>query len=626
MTQLMCRNGHPQVKATARFCYLCGAQMVAPVEGSAVNGVCSNGHAQVRAGANFCYLCRAPISLRPDPANGVCVNGHPQMRMGAKFCYQCRQPVALQATGPLINGRYQIAGEIGRGGMGSVVYRVLDSATGKTYALKEIDETQLQPVSDRPEIIRAFQREAELLQRLDHPNIVKVYDSFQLGIKHYMVMDLVQGKMLEDLLTASPGGFPEARMLPWAVQLCDALDYLHHQTPPIIYRDMKPANAMIADRSGQITLLDFGIAREFKGGKKKSDTIKFGTDGYAPPEQYGKKGVETSPASDVYALGAMLHQLLTGKDPAQNPFTFDFLILSRPPVLASPRMIDALKKALDMDVSKRFQTMAEFSTALTGQQSPARQAAPKKVGSPAVNNPPGASAGPQVLPSCAAGAVPAANSVLPPMPSTTGSAVQVSVSQLDFGKVEKGGEAPPKKIFTATLAHGGRAQITPSDPWLVPMPSTVTSGGLVEVSIEAGKLPLGKPQWTLPNILRFTVDQLKRLPGPVWWLVGLMLLVGIQLRAIWQVAVILIMGWLGLQLVTWSIGQLLPYLAAYAADHSGLLTVSDGSTSQTITVHVTAMPSLWRKTMGWLTLLAVVLGEAGAALVAGWFLFQTLGG
>jgi serine/threonine protein kinase, bacterial len=378
MAPLYCPKGHAQDCLDARFCKTCGAPIATA---SPTYGVCQNGHPQLRAGANFCYACGARVGattsrpLTGHPLNGICANGHPQVRRGARFCYQCGAAVnplgrvtpPPTPAGPLIHGRYEVLGELGRGGMGSVVYKVADThSNGQLRALKEIHETQLQPANERPQIVQAFQREAELLRRLEHPNIVKVHDSFQIGQKHYMAMDLVQGRMLEDMLAGSPGGLPESRVLAWADQLCEALSYLHSQQPPIIYRDMKPQNAMVEDAGGQIKIVDFGIAREYKGGQKRGDTIRFGTAGYAPPEQYSTSQVETSPASDVYALAAMLHQLLSGKDPTDNPFQFDFLILSRPPIAASARVIDALKKALDKKPAWRYQTIAEFQKALTG--------------------------------------------------------------------------------------------------------------------------------------------------------------------------------------------------------------------------------------------------------------------
>ena len=387
MADLYCPKGHAQDRPNARFCKMCGAPIAAasPTAAGPTYGVCPKGHPQVRAGTKFCYVCGSqvgPTANRPltgHPINGICSNGHPQVRRGARFCYQCgaavnqlgAQPPGTAGGQPpaprLINNRYEVLGELGRGGMGSIVYKVADTQSGRQLrALKEMDETLLQPVSDRPQIVDAFRREAALLRRLDHPHIVKVHDGFQIGQKHYMAMDLVQGRMLEDRLAASPGGLPESSVLAWADQLCEALSYLHGQQPPIIYRDMKPQNVMVEDAGGQIKIFDFGIAREYKGGQKKGDTIRFGTAGYAPPEQYTTSQVETSPASDVYALAAMLHQLLSGRDPTDNPFLFDFVILGRPPISASARVINALEKALDKKPELRYQTIAEFQTALTG--------------------------------------------------------------------------------------------------------------------------------------------------------------------------------------------------------------------------------------------------------------------
>jgi len=552
----------------------------------------------------------------------VCANGHPQLRPGAKFCYLDGSPVSMLGKppsapirkGPLINGRYQTVAELGRGGMGSVVYRVADvQSGGREFALKEIDETQLQPAGERPEIVKAFQREANLLRRLDHANIVKVYDSFQIDIKHYMVMDLVLGKMLEDLLETSPGGFPEARVLEWAEQLCDALSYLHSQTPPIIYRDLKPQNVMVEDAGGAITIIDFGIAREFKGGKKKGDTIKFGTEGYAPPEQYGKGNVETSSASDVYAFGAMLHQLLSGKDPTQNPFNFDFLILSRPPISASPRVIDALKRALDNLPQKRFQTIDEFRQALTGLATPKAKKSP----SPAA----GAQSQSQLPMSGSHAPSPVGGPPLS-LPSW-GGGLQLSATQLDLGHIEKGGLRPAPRTFTVTSL--GLAQISARENWLVAMPSTVSSGGLVEVSVQTDHLPLCGRQWRAPDLVRPVVNQLRRIPRNAWWVIAFMLLLGLAARSIWPVAILVIGGWLGLHVTLWLASQLLARVVAVPTDLAGQVFVADGPIQKIVDVRVKAVPSQWRSAVGWLISIAVVGGVVASILVGLAWLIQQLG-
>jgi hypothetical protein len=145
----------------------------------------------------------------------------------------------------------------------------------------------------------------------------------------------------------------------WARQIVDVLDYLHSQNPPIIYRDMKPSNVMLVEGTERIKLIDFGIARFHKAGKAH-DTEAFGTAGYAPPEQYGKG--QTDQRSDIYALAATLHHLLTNQDPSLNPFTW--LPVRRFNPALSQRAEMALQRALNLDPSKRFASIVEFADAL----------------------------------------------------------------------------------------------------------------------------------------------------------------------------------------------------------------------------------------------------------------------
>ena len=164
------------------------------------------------------------------------------------------------------------------------------------------------------EIIEAtenFKREALLLAGLTHPNLPSIYDHFSEAGRWYLVMDFIEGETLEERLNKEPEGrlsVEEAQRI--GIQLCTVLGYLHGRQPPIIFRDLKPANIMMTP-DGHLYLIDFGIVRHFKPGQAK-DTIAFGSPGYAAPEQYGK--AQTTARSDIYSLGANLHQLLTGID------------------------------------------------------------------------------------------------------------------------------------------------------------------------------------------------------------------------------------------------------------------------------------------------------------------------
>ncbi len=158
-----------------------------------------------------------------------------------------------------------------------------------------------------------FRREAELLAKLRHPRIPEIHDYFLEGGKYYLVMDLAEGENLEERLQRLKTPLTEKEVINYAIQVCEALEYLGKQNPPVIHRDIKPAN-IVVDKTGQIRLVDFGIARAKPnlGAAVSRDTSLWGTKGYAPPEQHAG---QTEPRSDVYALGATMHHLLTGHDP-----------------------------------------------------------------------------------------------------------------------------------------------------------------------------------------------------------------------------------------------------------------------------------------------------------------------
>jgi serine/threonine protein kinase len=220
----------------------------------------------------------------------------------------------------LLQQRYLILGQIGRGGMGAV-YKAEDTRFSRRYvAIKEMSQSHLNTVELEMAIAR-FQQEADMLASLVHPNLPRITDRFSDQERSYLVMDFIDGKTLLQLLKETPNHqLPVAQVLYYARQLCDVLIYLHGHQPPIIFRDLKPTNVMITPRD-QVFLIDFGIARSFKEGKSQ-DTFFLGSPGYAPPEQHGY--AQTNPRSDLYGLGATLHYCLTGRDPfyAQDRFSF----------------------------------------------------------------------------------------------------------------------------------------------------------------------------------------------------------------------------------------------------------------------------------------------------------------
>lgn len=212
----------------------------------------------------------------------------------------------MAEIGSVIDGKYEILREIGHGGM-SVVYLAMDTHLNKQWAVKEIKKKGSGKNDEI--IVNSLLAEANLMKRLDHAALPRIVDIIDNGVTIYVVMDYIEGESLDKILNEY-GAQPEELVIGWAMQLCDALAYLHAQKPPIIYRDMKPANIMLKPE-GNIKIIDFGIAREYKE-QSLADTTVLGTKGYAPPEQYSG---QTDARSDIFALGMTMHHLLTGIDP-----------------------------------------------------------------------------------------------------------------------------------------------------------------------------------------------------------------------------------------------------------------------------------------------------------------------
>jgi serine/threonine-protein kinase len=276
-------------------------------------------------------------------------------------------PATSAATGVLpqqtiLQGRYVIEQKLGQGGMGAV-YRARDLRLSTVnWAIKEMSQAQITGPLELQQARAAFQHEAELLAGLSHPGLPKVVDHFEQDGKAYLVMEFVPGDSLLTIARREGLPFPLPRVLDWARQVCEVLDYLHNRPTPIIFRDLKPANVMLTPE-GRIKLVDFGIARIFKPGKER-DTQAFGTLGYSAPEQYGQS--QTDSRADVYSLGVLLHQLLTGYDPTRTPFRLPPANQVNP---AIPQHIsDAIARAVDPDPNARFSDARAFYRALTADQ------------------------------------------------------------------------------------------------------------------------------------------------------------------------------------------------------------------------------------------------------------------
>ncbi len=265
----------------------------------------------------------------------------------------------------LSGGRYRVEQLVASGGMGAV-YKAMDTRFNRPCAVKEMLD-EFQSDAERSQAVEWFRREATLLLDLNHPCIPRVRDFFVEGDRHYLVMDFIEGRTLGEVLEKEGNvaglngarGVSEARARSWTQQLCNVLNYLHHQNPPIIFRDLKPTNIMVTARD-EIKLIDFGIARTFQKSQQQVTIIM--TLGYAPPEQL--HGMP-EPRSDLYALGATMHRLLTHHDAANNKpsiFSFPPIRSLRPDI--SPAFESVIMKALSPGLEQRWRDAGEMERAV----------------------------------------------------------------------------------------------------------------------------------------------------------------------------------------------------------------------------------------------------------------------
>lgn len=472
-----CSHCGTTLRPGVHFCRQCG-QPVAD-DSTTDAHTCPRCGARVREAARFCPSCCASLTTPSGPATGPrCPNCGTPIRAGAHFCQNCSHRLATPPSTPsppgrfgtgellpltILAGRYVIMEKIAQGGMGAVYMAQDKRLQDKIVAVKEMSESIITK-TERKRVLESFQREAELLARLAHPNLVRVTDRFQEGEHHYMVMEFIEGQTLEKMLKGRSDPFPEEQVLDWAGQLCDVLFYLHNQEPKIIYRDMKPANVMVLNGSDQVKLIDFGIARLFKTGKQK-DTVEFGTDGYAPPEQYGK--AQTDERSDIYALGAMLHELLTLREPMTRPFQFPTVSSLNSKV--SRRVDIAIAQAVEADRDKRHQSMEEMRSALI-EGDTAQKRRPKRK--------------------------------RPSQPAASGR-LKLTPDWVNFGEIPAGGNAPALSLSIA-LPTGEQATLNTEAPWLHINPQKISQQGeQATITLDAAHLKPGRLQLSGGGVKRW---------------------------------------------------------------------------------------------------------------------------
>ncbi len=257
-------------------------------------------------------------------------------------------------VGQVFDGKYKILNKVGQGGM-SVVYLAMNEKANKQWAVKEVRKDG---VLDFEAVKQGLVAETDILKKLSHPNLPSIIDVIDTEDSFIIIMDYIQGNSLNKALDEF-GAQPQENVIEWAKQLCDVLGYLHSRNPAIIYRDMKPANIMLKP-DGNVTLIDFGTAREFKE-KNLADTTCLGTVGYAAPEQFGGMG-QTDARTDIYCLGATLYHLVTGKNPCEPPY--EILPIRQINPSLSSGLENIIIKCTKSNPAERYQSAAELMYAL----------------------------------------------------------------------------------------------------------------------------------------------------------------------------------------------------------------------------------------------------------------------
>lgn len=265
----------------------------------------------------------------------------------------------MTKEGTILDGKYEIWKEVGRGGM-SIVYLARDNRLNKQWAVKEIKNDGSKSTRT---LLKGLEREANILKNVDHPVLPRIVDIINQDGTIYVVMDFIEGTTISDRLKKE-GAQPQETVIEWGLQLASALDYLHNMKPPVIYRDMKPSNVMIKPEGG-VKLIDFGTAKEYIV-ENNADTTALGTRGYAAPEQFGDKqgrGIyNTDARTDIYNLGATLYHIVTGMNPCEPPYEI------RPIREWNPALSSGLEKIIlkctQADPNDRYQNCTELMYAL----------------------------------------------------------------------------------------------------------------------------------------------------------------------------------------------------------------------------------------------------------------------
>ena len=265
----------------------------------------------------------------------------------------------MTKEGTVLDGKYEILKEIGRGGM-SIVYLARDNRLNKQWAVKEMKNDGSKSTET---LLKGLEREANILKNVDHPVLPRIVDIINSRGTIYVVMDFIEGTNLGDILKQE-GAQNQEDVIEWGRELASALDYLHSMDPPIIYRDMKPANVMLRPEGG-VKLIDFGTAKEYTI-ENNADTTALGTRGYAAPEQFGDaqgRGIyKTDARTDIYNLGATMYHMVTGMNPCEPPYEIKPIRQWNPALSTGLEQI--ILKCTQPNPNDRYQSCSELLYAL----------------------------------------------------------------------------------------------------------------------------------------------------------------------------------------------------------------------------------------------------------------------
>lgn len=287
-------------------------------------------------------------------------------KLGEELCVYCggELPPDTGVLGPstVLHGRYEIERFVTAGGMGSVYFARDKNVFGKKCVVKQIKE---RVTSDA--VLRRLQEEAQRMAELAHPNVAEIHDHFVEDGRYYLVVEYVPGRTLDEIFSERSGALQEQEVVNWAIQACGVLEHLHKKNH--VHRDVSPDNLM-ATEEGTIMFIDFGTTRELQ--RIAQGTAGAGKYGYTPPEQWQGRPV---PQSDIFALGATMYHLLTGflplskeclsgQGPLKRDFSPDFPPIRTMNHSVSEELEVILDKALELDVSKRYQSAEDMKADL----------------------------------------------------------------------------------------------------------------------------------------------------------------------------------------------------------------------------------------------------------------------